>query len=157
MSMQSYDEAVTILAKYPEIGFFAGPRQESLIQAAERKLGLRFPSTYRRFLLEFGAGNVGSDEILGVIHEDFDESGVPDAVWYTIRQRQQVNLPHNLVVIYEVGDGELFCLDLAMMKNNEAPIVAYQPGYPPEEQLKEIIAKDFGDFLLELVQRKINA
>jgi len=158
MSMHDYEEAVKIMAKYPDKQSFVGPRPESLIQAAERALGLGFPPTYRRFLLEYGAGGFGSSEICGVIDDDFEHSSVPDAIWYTLIERSEARLPNDLIVIYEVGDGELFCLDLGAKENEEAPVVAYQPGIPPEKQgreRREIIAKDFGEFLLQIVQREV--
>lgn len=156
MSMRDYEEAVKIITKYPAKQSFVGPRPESLIQAAEKRLGLEFPPTYRRFLLEYGAGSFGSSEICGVIDYDFEHSSVPDAIWYTLIERNEARLPNELIVIYEVGDGELLCLDLGAKESGEAPVVAYQPGLPPEKQSKEVIAKDFGEFLLQIVQREVS-
>lgn len=42
--------------------FFAGPREASLVAAAEVALGVALPPTYRRFVTELGAGNAGSRE-----------------------------------------------------------------------------------------------
>ncbi len=153
MSMQDYEAATKIIARYPTKGFFVGPRSISLIETAERALGLKFPPTYRRFLLEYGAGSFGASEVYGVIDDDYEESSVPDGIWYTLVERRQVGLPNDLIVIYDLGGyGEIFCLDLGMLRDEEAPVIAYHPGYPVEEQHKEIISKDFGEFLLTLVQ-----
>lgn len=158
MGMQDYEEATKIMGRYPDRQSFVGPRSESLIQAAEKALGLEFPPTYRRFLLEYGAGAFGSSEICGVIGNDFEHSSVPDAIWYTLVERSEAKLPSDLIIIHEVGDGQLFCLDLGAKENEEAPVVAYQPGIPPEKQgreLREVIAKDFGEFLLKLVWHQV--
>ncbi len=155
MSMQDYEAAAKIIAKHPNKGFFAGPRPASLIETAERVLGLKFPPTYRRFLLEYGAGSFGASEVYGVIDDDYEESSVPDAIWYTLVERREIGLPNDLIAIYDPGSyGEIFCLDLGMLKDEEAPVIAYRLGYPVEEQHKEIISKDFGEFLLKLVQRE---
>lgn len=61
-------------------------------------------------------------------------------------------MPKNLVVIYETGSDEIFCLDFSNLnKEGEPVIVAYIPGEDNINQRYEKIADDFGDFLLELV------
>jgi hypothetical protein len=61
-----------------------------------------------------------------------------------------------MVVIYNDGAGDLFCLDCGQ-PTAEAPVVTFQPGAPPEQQRREVIAKDFGRFLLELVRAETRA
>lgn len=155
MTMQDYEQAGEIVSKHPTLNFFVGSRTENLIKVAEEKLGLKFPPTYRRFLIEYGAGGFGSSEIFGVIHENFDTSSSPDVVWTTFQQRKYFSFPKNLIVIYSVGDGEIFCLDIGNTNTGEIPVVTYQPGYLPEEQRKEVIAQDFGRFFLDLVQSEV--
>ena len=58
---------------------FTGPREESIVAAAEEALGHSLPSAYRTFVLRLGAGSIGSSEVYGVIGESFD-GPVPDAV-----------------------------------------------------------------------------
>ena len=156
MSMQDYEAAREIMAQYPERLHFVGPRPESLVKAAEMKLGLRFPPTYRRFLLEYGAGSFGGSEFYGVVHKNFEESGVPDAIWFTLSERKEWALPHDLIVVYVPGNGELFCLDIGAKGDSESPVIAYDSAYPHEAQRREVIAKDFGEFLLEFVRREVN-
>lgn len=154
--MKEYEQAVEMMQQYPELMDFVGCRSDELLSAAQKALGISFPATYWRFLSEFGAGAFGSDEIYGVINTDFEDSGVPDAIWFTLQERKNRSFPNNLVAIYDADDGELFCLDIGATQDNEAPIITYQPAYLPEEQRVEIIARDFGEFLLQLVQRQVN-
>lgn len=156
MGMKEYKQAVEIMNQYVELMDFVGPRSESLIAAAEKALEIRFPATYRRFLSEYGAGAFGSDEIYGIIDADFEKSAVPDAIWFTLLERKNWGLSSNLIAIYDADDGELFCLNVEKMPSEEAPIITYQPAYPPEEQRLEIIAKDFGEFLLQIAQRQVD-
>lgn len=156
MSLESYKEAAKLIEQYPKVKDFVGHREESLIKAAEKKLGLKFPTTYRLFLAEYGAGNFGSSEIYGVIADNFEESSVPDAVWRTLVERREGDLPPNLIAIYDDGMGNLFCIDYNVQSKDESPIVAFYLGFPPAQQPREIIATDFGEFLLNLVQREIS-
>lgn len=154
MSMTEYEKAAFLIKAHPDLANFSGPKPESLVVAAEEKLDVKFPSTYRRFLREYGAGSFGSEEIYGVIDENFEESRIPNGIWYTLNERKRYKLPYHLVVIYEPGDGDIFCLDLNSVEKGEALVIAYNSAYPPEEQRKEVIAKDFGEFLLDLTQRQ---
>jgi len=156
--MQDYEKAKEIMAKYPGKQFFSGPKPESLIQAAERALELKFPPTYRRFLLEYGAGAFGAFEVYGVIDTDFEQSSIPDAIWATLKKRNRGWLPSNLVVISALGDGDLFCLDLGAKEGSEAPVVIHEAGYREEKhrgEVREVIARDFGEFFLQGVQRQV--
>ena len=156
MGMKEYEQAIELMKTYPSMMDFVGPRSERFIEVAEKALDISLPATYRRFLLEFGAGAFGASEIYGIVSEDFENSATPDGVWMTLYERRTVSMPKNMVVIYAVGDGELFCLDIEATKNEEAPVIAYQPGYTLEEQRREKIADDFGGFLLDIVKREVS-
>lgn len=111
---------------------------------------------YLDYLQTFSAGNFGAQEIYGIISADFENSSVPDAIWYTLSERKEINLPSNLLVIYDTGSDELFCLDFNQLDyKGEPKVVSYVPGVELENQTYEIIANDFGDFLLDLVKQEI--
>ena len=61
--------------------------------------------------MEYGALTFGAAEIYGVFTEDFENSGVPDAVWATLDERRVVKMPTHLVMIYNTGMGEILCLN----------------------------------------------
>ncbi|AKG36651.1 SMI1/KNR4 family protein [Paenibacillus durus] len=156
MSVQDYKNAVDLIEQHPGLGDFIGNSTEELIGKAEKKLGLVFPPLYRNFLLDYGAGNFGAEEVYGVIKDDFEHSGIPDAVWFTLKQREEVNLPCNLVIIYHTGGEEMFCLNIEKTdKFKEVPIVSYSIGVEPENQIYEIVASDFGEFLLQRVRTEL--
>ncbi len=154
LSLQSYQEAVSIISENLELSDFQGPKNMELVIEAENKLGLSFPVTYRQFLLNFGAGGFGSEMILGIIDTEFDYFERPDAIGYTLLLRGKKKIPNNYVVIHEVGDGELFCLDTSQISNGECAVVAFEPGLPVEIQPYEVVAPDFGDLLLEIVKQQ---
>ena len=154
MSMQSYEKAVHMMTRYPEKMNFVGPRPEWLVEAAEAALRLKFPPTYRRYLLEYGAGSFGGEEVYGVVDENFQQHS-HNVVQNTLEQRTKKWIPENYIMIYNTGYGEILCLNLGVQKDGEAPVVAFWPGFPMEAQAKEVVAKDFGELLLQLVQQEL--
>lgn len=156
MSLATYQKAKEIILNEDEFADFVGGHTDDLISLAEEKLGLKFTGLYLDYLKTFGAGNFGAQEIYGIINADFENSSVPDAIWYTLTERKEINLPNNLLVIYDTGSDELFCLDYNQNdENGEPKVVSFVPGVDLESQTYEIIANDFGDFLLSLVNQEV--
>lgn len=156
MSIESYQKAKQIILANKEIADFVGGCTKELIMLAEDKVGLTFSKQYLDFLQTFGAGNFGAEEIYGIIHADFENSSVPDAIWYTLTEREEIKLPHNMLVIYDTGCDELFCLDFNRLDHSGEPkVISFIPGVELENQTYEIIANDFGDFLLDLVEQEL--
>jgi hypothetical protein len=156
MSMQDYEDAKELvkelLKKTNGISTFVGPRPEALINLAQERLSVKFSETYHRFLLEYGAGGVGGVEFYGVVQEEFEQSGYPDVVWLTLKGRKEWSLPKFLIPVYDLGDGELFCLDLRSLESNEAKIVGFTLGYSSAEQHLDVVAEDFGKLFLVQIQ-----
>lgn len=146
--IRNFEEALEFL-RNNESGkvFFSGAKSEELLSKAEEALSLKFSPMYRKFLSEFGAGSCGPVEFLGLIDEDFEDSCVPDGIWYTLNERQSSNLPNKLIVIYETGDGDLYCQDYSNIDEFEPKIVVYSPGSNIQNQTYEVVANNFGDFL----------
>ena len=156
MSIENYQKAKEIIFDEADIADFVGGCNEELINLAGGKLGLNFTGLYFDYLKTFGAGNFGAQEIYGIIGSDFENSSVPDAIWFTLTERREINLPNNLLVIYDTGSDEIFCLDYNQLDDNGEPrVVSFVPGVDLESQTYEIIANDFGDFLLDLVQLEV--
>ena len=139
-----------------DIADFVGGRSNKLIKLAEEALSLKFTGLYLDFLQTFGAGDFGAQEIFGIINDDFESSSVPDAIWYTLTEREESKLPNNLLVIYETGSDEIFCLDFNQTnKQGESKVISFVPGVNIENQTYEIIANDFGDFLLSIIELEV--
>lgn len=147
MSMADLQEALRIVAANPSRGSFAGPRDSALVVSAERALGGRLPPTYREFVTKLGAGNFGAFEIYGVINDEFEDSVVPNGVWLTLSERHENGFPNELMIIGSTGDGNYYCIELG--EGDESPVTIYQLGLPADRQLRERVAHDFGEFLLE--------
>lgn len=145
-----YVDTVLGLAKDHPNADFAGPQQIASIEEAERRLGLRFPDSYRRFLTESGAGNLGSDDIYGVFDSHSDTSGIPDVVWATLDGRETLGLPDAAVLIgYDGGEGKIV-LDLGRRQpDGSVPVVWWHPGTPLSDA--PAMAADFSKYLFEIV------
>lgn len=130
-------------------GDFEGAKPPELVAAAERKLGVAFPPTYRRFLQEMGCGDIAGFEVYGLVDEDFDDSSIPDAVWVTLDERKESALASSLVLVAVADDGGYFALDTAQAgRDGECPVVQWRPSQPGTQ----IAAPDFGTFLLEEIE-----
>ncbi len=155
MSIETYQKAKQIIHDNEDLADFIGERSNELIKFAEEKLGVKFTGLYLDYLQTFGVGNFGAQEIYGIINDNFEKSSVPDAIWYTLTERKEINLPNNLLVIYDTGSDELFCLDFNQLDEGEPKVISFVPGIDLESQSYEVIANDFGDFLLDLVMQEV--
>ena len=158
MSIRDYELARELLAEMlPEPGIistFAGPKPLTLVNLAQDRLCVQFPETYRRFLLEYGAGGMGAFEFFGVIQEDFENHDYLhiDVVWLTLKIRKEWDLPQFLIPIFDLGNGELYCLDLRNQQGDEAKVVGFTPGYSTIQQNLDVVAEDFGRLFLDQIR-----
>jgi antitoxin YobK len=142
MSLQDLQSAFDLIAEYGG-GDFEGEKEASLIEEAEKALGIAFPPTYKKFLAKFGCGDIEGLEIYGLISDDFENSSVPDAVWLTLDERKS-GLPDHLILVYATGDGGYYALDTSQAnEDGECPVVAYELNGQVEK-----VADDYGSFLL---------
>ena len=150
MSISDLQRAIETIARMPN-AHFDGPKPESLIAGAEHALGLTFPPTYRAFLSCLGCGSLGGYEFYGVIKDDFEHSGVPDAIWLTLKTRKTAGLLDTLILVSDTGYGGYYAIDLSRRAaSGESPVVEWQAFDTPE--VHRLIAEDFGAFLWEIVE-----
>lgn len=156
MSFMDYETAKLLIKNSKnKITFDEKPVSEELIKKAENRLQLIFSPTYKTFILEYGYGSFGSLEIYGLIDDDFDNSGIPDAVWLHLQNKSDKQYPSFLLQISDVGDGFYYYLDSSKPnENGEYPVVIWGHGLKPEQA--EIVYEDFGAFLLDQVQQVID-
>jgi SMI1-KNR4 cell-wall len=146
--MEDYERAAALIQENEADADFAGSRSPELIDLAEQAVGHQFPPTYRRFLREYGAGDIAGVEIYGLIDGDFENSGIPDAVWHNLTARREGH-GEGLFSFYASGDGLEFCLDTShVAPDGEMPVVGvYLSGDEREE-----IASDFGAAFVMLLE-----
>ena len=151
MSMDDYLAALKLIEDSGE-GDFEGNKSDSLIDLAEKALGLKFPPTYKRFLKDLGCGDVGGEEFYGVINDEFNNSSVPNGIWLTLNERNNISLQKKLIVIYATGDGTYYAIDTSRIDNDgECPVVSLSVN----GEIIENIAPNFGKFFLDTVSQVI--
>jgi len=143
MSMLDYESARSYIDRLG--GDFEGTKSEYLVLAAEEALGLHFPPTYRQFLHEFGCGDVNGIEIYGIIDNEFEDAGIPDAIWLTLELRRSVGLDLNYVAFSEQGDGSYYVLDTGTSdEEGENPVILVSV----DGEVMETLFPSFGAWLL---------
>ena len=147
MNMQNYERALDLIDEIGS-GDFEGAKPEALVEKAEVTLGLKFPPSYRRFLLELGCGDIEGVEVYGVIDDNFERSSVPNGIWMTLSQREAIDLKNDLVIVGEDGDGTLHAIDTGVIENGESPVVRLSV----DGRNSEKIADDFGSYLLSRIE-----
>ena len=110
MSMQNYEKARELIDEAGG-GDFEGAKPETLVVKAEAALGVKFPPSYRRFLLELGCGDINGVEIFGLINDNFEKSTVPNGIWLTLNERRSIDLDPAYVIVGDGGDGTYYALD----------------------------------------------
>jgi len=155
MSRHDLLVGLDIISRHPDWSYFVGPRDVNLVIAAELTLNLKLPLLYREFVERLGAGSFGALEIYGLIESNFHNSRVPDAVWATLKQRQQFRLLSKYIVIGIGQDDEyLVCVDCG--ENNNGAIVGVPLGKEDCDGHAVCLCSDFGGYFREKIEFELN-
>lgn len=151
MSMQDLYQAFDIIEKCDFTKSFNGKKSLDLIETAEKFLELKFPPTYRKFLENYGCRGPESVDIFGIVHENFKNSGMPDAIWLTMVERE-AGAPSDIIFIASTGYGPYYVLDCSRPdQHGEYPVLIWA-GDDFNRHKMEIVNEDFGAFLLQELQ-----
>jgi len=144
--MSIYDEIDQLLKDLN--AFVAGGRDEAMVDAAESKLGVSFPPSFREYLLKWGNLSFDGYEYYGLTrNSDFENASVPNCVWFTLKKRVDVGLPHSLVVFRNVNDEEYICVDTEQaLDGEEQPVVIWDNV---DRTVSRTSALRFADYLHE--------
>ncbi|MBU9857164.1 SMI1/KNR4 family protein [Rahnella bonaserana] len=149
MSVDNVRKAISIINQHQDDADFEGVKEEKLIDLAEKTLGVEFPDSYRFFLKNLGCGDIAGQEFYGIIKSDFINSGIPDAIWLTIKERQESNLPENYVIVSSTGDGDYVVMDCTKKQGNI--ILLWAPGLKEQSAAFKSYYDDFGDFFYDQI------
>jgi antitoxin YobK len=134
----------------------AGPADNEMIFSAEAKLGVRFPESYRVFLLEFGAALCSGFEIAGLFrHAHSDEAPLwSDVVAKTNQLRRAGGglIPKEFVAISDDGTDFSYYLDTRCMDEAlECPVMVLGPGADGP-----VVAQNFVDFVMRACNNRLS-
>lgn len=150
MSYQNYINALEKVQKCEYYTTMSGI-SDLMIKKAEEMLELEFSRQLTDFYKRYNYMSFAGNEIFGI--DPDDDSGILEgnSVLYALNDRKEYNLSPQWVPIYTYGDGMMAYLDYSDINNSGEPrvVMAYYDG--SKYVVEEVIAEDFGDFLLELV------
>lgn len=125
---------------------FVGGVASDWIRKAETALGLKFPPSFIEYLLRYGGGAIGGEQINGLLGVEFDEACGPDIVYNTLIERREFNIHHGYICIVNNDGDEMFYLDTSqVLDNEENPVVRITSD---DLQSVEIYTDSFADFLI---------
>ncbi|PWR22886.1 SMI1/KNR4 family protein [Zavarzinia aquatilis] len=151
MAIDDLFEAFKIIDNNSEYSHFSGKKTDSLIFSAEAALGVSFPESYKLFLRKYGCGSAFGEEFYGIAKNDLINSTIPDAIWLTLRQRSVDCVPSRFVFVYGFGDGSYAVLDCGQ-GSSRGEVVFWEPGASTASDRLEILAQDFGEFMLSVLK-----
>jgi len=126
----------------------AGPASPKMIAAAERELGVKFPKSYRWFLVNYGAALCDGFRIAGLFEGDFEDE---PPLWSNVvtltsqlRHASRGRFPLSYVAISDDGGDYKFFLDTSQLeREEECPVIVVGPG-----AVEIPVAETFIDFLI---------
>ena len=143
--MADFEQAVSLLKRFSHLADFEGPIGEAEIVQAESMLGLRFPATYRTFLLQLGCGRFATQEFYGIVRNGLETPMVPNCIWLTLHERHHTGLPSSMVIVADNQTGGWYVIDIIEENaKDESKIFSWWT----REGAKKLASEDFGAFLL---------
>ena len=132
---------------------------EETIDKAEALLGIGLSKQIRKYLSEYGYIEFFGSEIYGIIDESFEVDGEDNEgcmVEWTLNERENSGLNDKWIALKFEDDGAMVFLDFSSINDEGEPqiIVALDNGDGYEFEC--VIADDFGEFLLELVEIQLD-
>jgi hypothetical protein len=115
-SQEAFDEICNLVSGRPDMVDVGTPASDNDIKKAEGFLGIKFPDLYVKFLKTWGTLAIGPCEFYGITGTDYENSKIPNGIWFTSVKRKQVGLPNSLVVLCDNDGDEYYSLDAASGK-----------------------------------------
>lgn len=141
----NHDNLRKLIQEKRDASYFFGTVNDTTIKKAEEKLDLTFPKEYRVFLEEYGCGNIGPIEILGL---GPNVESVPNVEWVVKNLREKRGLPNYLIPVENIGDGSYAVVSSANSSEHGVMEGVVLQWISRENDPKKI-ANNFGEYLHE--------
>ena len=155
----SYQDLKRAMELVPKCKFFTtvGGKDKKAIKKSEELLKIKFSKQSLEFYEKFGYLSFYGNEIFGIDPDDDSEILEGNSVAFALNDRKEYRLPNEWIPIYNFQDGNMAYLDYSSLNSENEPrvIMAFYNG--KEYEVSEILAEDFGEFLLKLVQEQLEA
>ncbi len=155
MSYQNFKKAMELAPKCKFYTTDEGKTKEE-IDKAEKILNIKFSKQCREFYEKYGYMSFYGNEIFGIDPDDDSGELEGNSVAYAINDREEFDLPVEWIPFYDFEDGNMAYLDYSTLNSDGEPrvIMAYYNG--EEYEITEVLAEDFGTFVLGLVEEQLN-
>ena len=112
------------------------------VQEAQNILGVKFTPEYAWFLVNYGGGEIGGEEIISLYGPDYESAGPGDLINYNIGS--ELFMHESKLVICDNGS-ELFYFDCSILDDNTVHRMDYT------EQTDEVYTENFTLFLIKRI------
>jgi len=143
-------DVINACKKNPLIKCHVGASDEDL-RHAMTVLKVKFPQSFVKYVRECGWLDIAGEVVLGL------GPRIPKSKSsFRVSQRECLDgvppLRPKLIVVYEVGNGDLECMDCNKVKDGECPVVLWEHDHPePELQKPRILNRTFTRWLADKV------
>lgn len=128
-----------------------GGASDQEIADAERAIGVRFPQSYKAFLLRFGWAEFYCDTLYGL--------GADVPLGFTLvrnalceRHEAHPHIPLHLIPIMNDGAGNNYCLDTSRLHDDECPVVFWDHEHEDgPDQSPEQVSPSFDRWLIDRI------
>ncbi len=141
----------------PKCKFYTtvGGKSRDEIKKSEELLGVTFSKQCREFYEQYGYLSFVGNEIFGIDPDDDSGEIEGNSVAYALNDRKEYGLPDKWIPLYNFDDGIMAYLDYSSLNDVGEPCVIVAGFNDVGYQIKETIAEDFGEFILQLVKEQL--
>lgn len=142
------ERILSVFERYSEEAIIGSGINKEQLTELERILNVKFPKSYKEYLLTFGYGGIFGRYILGLEEPPNDGSVIDATVEYLHK-----GLPIGFVVIEDVHEF-LYCINTNEVNTDfECPVVCY---FPHGQPFYRVEYSSFKEYLEELIEEGID-
>ena len=155
MSYQNFEKAMSLAPKCQFYTTVGGKTLEEILKS-EELLGIKFSKQCLEFYKQYGYLSFYGNEVFGIDPDEDSEILEGNSVAYALNDRKEYNLPISWIPIYNYEDGNMAYLDFDNKNEEGEPRIIMCIYTGEAHEIAEVIADDFGDFLLSLVEQQLD-
>ena len=156
MSYSNYKRGMQLAekCKYFQCG---GRQSNELIEKVEKTLNIVLSKQHKDYFTNYGYVSFEGNDFYGIYDKVFEGIYAGNAVIATVEDRKEYGLPNTWIPIYDFDDGYVAYFDYENKNDNGEPRIILGMYNGKQYEISEIIAEDFGDFLIEMVKEYLKS
>ena len=150
----NFIENAKVLTKHGKDEPFAGPpATPKQIEDFESALHIKFPASYKKFLLNFGVLDFEGFEFYGITPEGVHAKAIPCVLFATKDGIEKGQIDNKMIMVQESGYGPVYCIDFEIVNHKGEPAVVEVPISYKENK---VVADSFADFFISKLKEAIS-